>query len=414
MKRVVITGIGAITPLGNSVESYWNALVSGTSGAANIAKFDASKHKTRFACEVKSFDPLTCMEKGEARKYDTFVHYALGAVQEALAHSQLNLDTVDRTMVGVIWGSGNGGFGTFEEQVSEFAKGDGIPRFNPYFIPKTIPNMASGIISIKHGLRGINFTVVSACAASNSAMMDAFNYIRWGKAKVMVTGGSEASVTSAAMGGFCAMKAVSTRNEDPKTASRPFDIDRDGFVMGEGAGALILEEYEHALNRGANIIAEVVGAAMTADAYHLTAPHPEGDGSYTAMKLALQDANLSILDVDYINAHATSTQVGDVSELAAIKRLFGTENQKLKISATKSMTGHLLGGAGAIEGIASVLAIQNGCIPPTINVHNLDPLTEGLSIVCNQALHQDIKVAMSNTFGFGGHNAIVVFKKFEA
>lgn len=413
MKRVVITGIGAITPLGNSVKSYWKGLIEGKSGAATIARFDPSKHKTRFACEVKDFDPLNYVDKGEARKYDTFVHFALAAVQEAITHSGLNLDQIDRTQAGVIWGSGNGGFGTFEEQVTEFAKGDGTPRFNPYFIPKTIPNMASGIISIKHGLKGINFTVVAACSASNAAMMDAFNYIRWGKAKLMITGGSEASITPAAMGGFSAMKAVSTRNEQPEAASRPFDTERDGFVMGEGGAALIFEEYEHALNRGAHIIAEVAGASMTSDAYHLTATHPEGEGAYTAMLLALQDAGLSATDVDYINAHATSTQVGDISELKAIKRLFNADKQP-KTSATKSMTGHLLGGAGAIEAIASLLAIQNGWIPPTINVNTLDPIAHGLDIVCNKAIPHEVNVAMSNTFGFGGHNAIMVFKRLNA
>jgi 3-oxoacyl-[acyl-carrier-protein] synthase II len=413
MRRVVVTGMGAITPLGNNVEAFFDALKNGKSGAAPITRFDTEKFKTRFACEVKGFDPLEYLEKAEVRKYDLFVQYALGAVHQALKQSGIKDSELDYTRAGVIWGSGNGGFTTFEEQVSEFAKSDGTPRFNPYFILKTIPNMASGAISIKHGFKGINYTVITACAASNSAFMDAFNYIRWGKADVIISGGSEAAITPAAIGGFSSIKALSTRNDDPVTASRPFDSQRDGFVLGEGAGALVLEEYEHAIKRGAPIFAELVGAAMTADAYHMSATHPEGEGAYTAMKLALEDAGLQTSDVDYINAHATSTEIGDLSEVNAIHRLFGN-NLNLVVSATKSMTGHLLGGAGAIEAIASIQAIRTGIVPATMGVTELDPaIPKDLNIVTQKAITKDVNIAMSNTFGFGGHNAIVIFKKFE-
>lgn len=413
MKRVVVTGMGAITPLGNNVEAFFDALKNGKSGAAPITRFDTEKFKTRFACEVKGFDPLEYLEKAEVRKYDLFVQYALGAVYQALKQSGIKDSELDYTRAGVIWGSGNGGFTTFEEQVSEFAKSDGTPRFNPYFILKTIPNMASGAISIKHGFKGINYTVITACAASNSAFMDAFNYIRWGKADVIISGGSEAAITPAAIGGFSSIKALSTRNDDPVTASRPFDSQRDGFVLGEGAGALVLEEYEHAVKRGAPILAELVGAAMTADAYHMSATHPEGEGAYTAMKLALEDAGLQTSDIDYINAHATSTEIGDLSEVSAIHRLFGN-NPNLVISATKSMTGHLLGGAGAIEAIASIQAIRKGIVPATMGVTELDTaIPKDLNIITQKAITKDVKIAMSNTFGFGGHNAIVIFKKFE-
>lgn len=413
MKRVVITGMGAVTPLGLNLQDYWTALRSGTSGAAPITRYDTEKFKTKFACELKGFDPLNYMDRGEIKKYDPFSQYAIVAVGEALQHANVNLETADRTQIGVIWGTGQGGFTTFEDQVSEFVRGDGTPRFSPYYIPRTIPNMASGVISIKYGLQGMNFTVITACASSNSAMVDALNYIRWGKIKMVVTGGSEAAITGAAMGGFSVMRALSTRNDDPAGASRPWDVSRDGFVMGEGAGALILEEYEHAKARGANILCEVVGGAMTADAYHLSATHPEGDGAFRAMKLALEDADLTPADVDYINAHATSTPVGDGSELIAIKNLFGEHTAKLHISGTKSQTGHLLGAAGAIEGIASVMAIREGMIPPTINTTVIDPsLPSGLNIVTGQPLAKTVNVAMSNTFGFGGHNGIVVFKKF--
>jgi 3-oxoacyl-[acyl-carrier-protein] synthase II len=414
MKRVVITGMGALTPLGLNLSDYWTALRNGTSGAAPITKYDTEKFKTKFACELKGFDVLNHMERNEAKKYDPFSQYAIVAVGEALDHARVDLETADRTQIGVIWGTGQGGFQTFEDQVSEFVRGDGTPRFNPYYIPRTIPNMASGVVSIKYGLQGMNFTVITACASSNSAMVDALNYIRWGKIKMVVTGGSEAAITGAAMGGFSVMKALSTRNDDPAGASRPWDATRDGFVMGEGAGALIFEEYEHAKARGADILCEVVGGAMTADAYHLSATHPEGDGAYRAMRLALDDAGLTPADVDHINCHATSTPVGDGSELTAIRRLFGDDAGRVLITGTKSQTGHLLGAAGAVEGIASVMAIREGVVPPTINTAAVDPnLPQGLDIVLGQPRKADIRVAMSNTFGFGGHNGIVVFKRFD-
>jgi 3-oxoacyl-[acyl-carrier-protein] synthase II len=414
MKRVVITGMGALTPIGNNVAEYWQSLTKGTSGAALITKFDPTHFKTKFACELKNFNAADHLDRNEIRKNDSFVQYALIAAEEAIKNAQINLDQIDRRQMGVIWASGNGGFTTFEEQVTEFATGDGVPRYNPFFIPKTLANMASGMISIKFGLRGMNFTTVSACAASNTAIMDAFNYIRWGKAKVFVTGGSEAAIAKAGIGSFGSMKALSTRNDNPATASRPFDKERDGFVMGEGAGALILEEYEHAVNRGATIIAEVAGTAMTADAYHMSATHPEGEGAKHAMQLALEEAGLSASDVDYINAHATSTPVGDLSEIQAIRNLFKEDSPNVMISSTKSMTGHLLGAAGAIEAIACILSIKHGVIPPTINTTDLDraiPADE-INIVLNNAVEKDVNVAMSNNFGFGGHNAIAIFKKF--
>lgn len=412
MRRVVITGMGAITPIGNNVDTFYKALINGESGADNITRFDAEKFKTRFACEVKNFDPLEYIEKSEVRKQDLFVQYSLAAVQQAITQSGLKeADGTDFTRVGVIWGNGNGGFSSFEQQVTEFSQGDGTPRFNPFFILKTIPNMASGLIAMKHGLKGINYTVVTACAASNSALMDAFNYIRWGKADAIISGGAESAISPAAIGGFSAMKALSTRNDDPKTASRPFDSERDGFVLGEGSAALVLEEYEHAIKRGAPILAEIVGAAMTSDAYHMSATHPEGEGAYTAMKLALEDANLQPDDIDYINAHATSTGVGDISEMKAIGKLFNNKKQPV-ISATKSMTGHLLGGAGAIEAVAAVETIRNGIIPATMGTEKIDEsIPQGLNILTHKALQQEVNVVMSNTFGFGGHNAIVVFKK---
>ncbi len=414
MNRVVITGLGALTPIGNDVKSYWDGLLTGKSGAAPITKFDASLFKTRFACELKDFDASDHMDRPEIRKYDPFVQYALVAVKEAVENAGINADIADPYRIGVIWGSGNGGFTTFEEQVSEFALGDGTPRFNPYFIPKVIPNMASGIIAMKHGFKGINFTTVSACAASNTALMDAFNYIRMGKADIIVSGGSEAPISKTGVGGFSAMKALSTRNDEPSAASRPFDKNRDGFVMGEGAGALVLESYEHAVNRGATIYAEVIGSSMTADAYHLSATHPEGEGAYMAMRYAMEEAGIRPEDVDYINTHATSTPVGDVSEVKALARMFSAEASPL-ISATKSMTGHLLGAAGAVEAIASVLAIQNGMVPPTINCEELDEaIPSWMNIVQNKARHHSVNIAMSNTFGFGGHNAIMIFRKFDA
>lgn len=408
MKRVVITGLGAITPIGNQVKAFWENLLAGKSGAATITKFDASKFRTQFACEIKDYDPTQYLDKNDLRKTDPFTQYALIAAQQAVDDAGIDFASMNPFDTGVIWGSGQGGMQTFEEQVKEYTLGNYQPRFNPFFVPKLIANMASGMISIRFGLMGINYTTVSACSTSNTAIMDALNYIRWGKAKVIITGGSEAPITEASVGGFCAMKAMSQRNDDPATASRPFDTGRDGFVMGEGAGALVLEEYEHAVARGAHIYAEVAGAAMTADAYHMTATHPEGIGAYEAMKRALEDGGLNPSEVDYLNAHATSTPVGDLSEIAAITKLLGPS---VAISATKSMTGHLLGAAGAIEAIASILSIRHGVIPPTINTQQLDPaLPADLNIVLGTAVEKKVKVAMSNTFGFGGHNGIVVFK----
>jgi 3-oxoacyl-[acyl-carrier-protein] synthase II len=412
MKRVVITGMGAVSPVGNNVAEFWDSLVAGKSGAAAITHFDASRFRTRFANELKGFDATALLDKSEVRKTDPFTQYALVAAGQAISDSGLDFGRMDPFDTGVIWGSGQGGMQTFEEQVTAYVSDDFNPRFSPYFVPKLITNMASGMISIKYGLMGINYTTVSACATSNTAIMDALTYIRMGKAKVIVTGGSEAPVTPASIGGFCAMKAMSVRNDDPSSASRPFDTDRDGFVMGEGAGALVLEEYEHARARGARIYAEVAGAAMTADAYHMTATHPEGLGAFRAMQSALEDAGLDKGAVDYLNAHATSTPVGDLSEIAAIGKLFGDAPSHLHISATKSMTGHLLGAAGAVEAIASVMSIQKGVIPPTINTQHLDAaIPSGLRIVLGNAIEKNVKVAMSNTFGFGGHNGIVVFRK---
>lgn len=414
LKRAVITGLGALTPIGNNVTDFWNNLVAGKSGAARITKFNPDPFRTQFACELKDYDPAKLLDRNDIRKTDPFTQYALIAAQQAVTDSGLDFSKMDPFDSGVIWGSGQGGMLTFEEQVKEYTVGNYVPRFNPFFVPKLIANMASGMISIRFGLMGINYTTVSACSTSNTAIMDALNYIRLGKAKVIITGGSEAPITEASVGGFCAMKAMSTRNDDPATASRPFDTERDGFVMGEGAAALVLEEYEHAVARGAHIYAEVAGAAMTADAYHMTATHPEGLGALQAMKRALEDAALTPQDVDYLNAHATSTPVGDLSELAAIRSLFGEAPKHLSISATKSMTGHLLGAAGAIEAIASVLSINNGIIPPTINTTNPDPaIPAGLQIVLGDAVQKKVSVAMSNTFGFGGHNGIVVFREVK-
>lgn len=413
MKRVVVTGIGAITPIGNNIDTFWEGLKNGANGAGPITKFDCTHFKTRFACELKDFDPTSYLDRNEIRKNDSYVVYALTASSQALEHAHIDLDTIDKERTGVIWATGVGGFETFEEQMMDFAHRNGVPRFNPYFIPKTIPNMASGIIAIKFGFMGLNQTVTSACAASNNAIMDAFNYIRLGKADIIVTGGSEAAITNAAVGGFSAMKALSTKNETPEKASRPFDADRDGFVMGEGAGALILEEYEHAVARGATILCEVKGAASTADAYHLSATHPEGLGARNAMKLALEEAELSIADIDYINAHATSTPVGDISELKAIKAIQDNTPTNLKVSSTKSMTGHLLGAAGAVEAIAGILAMKHNTVPPTINVEYLDEEAKGLDVVINTAVEKNINYVMSNTFGFGGHNTIVIFGRHK-
>ncbi|HCM75192.1 MAG TPA: beta-ketoacyl-[acyl-carrier-protein] synthase II [Cytophagales bacterium] len=411
-KRVVVTGLGAITPLGNNINDFWNNLIVGQSGAAPIQKFDTSKFKVRFACEVKGFDPLNHFEKSEIRKMDLFSQYALAATDEAINDSKLNLEAIDKTRVGVIWGTGNGGFSTFQQEMMEFGRGDGTPRINPYFIPKVIVDIASGWISMKYGFMGLNFTTVSACATSTTAIIDAMNYIRWGKANIIITGGSEAAMNEAGIGGFSAMKALSTRNDDPTHASRPFDITRDGFVMGEGAGALVLEEYEHAMKRGAKIYAEVAGGGMSADAYHLTATHPEGKGAMLGMQWALEDAHLKPSDVDYLNPHATSTPLGDMSEMKAVVKVFGEHPDHMHISATKSAIGHLLGAAGAAEAIICIKAIETGWIPPTINTQQIDPeMPQGLQVVMGTKMKKDINVAMSNTFGFGGHNATVVMKK---
>ena len=411
-RRVVVTGLGALTPLGNSVPEFWKNLTDGKSGAAPITKFDTTKFKVKFACEVKNYDPLDHFEKGEIRKMDPFSQYALVSTAEAIKDAGLDLDQIDKTRVGVIWGSGNGGFYTFQQEIMEYAKGDGTPRINPYFIPKVIVDIASGWIAIKYGFMGVNFATVSACATSTTAIIDAMNYIRWNKADIIVTGGSEAAVNEAGIGGFASMKALSTRNDDPQAASRPFDVDRDGFVMGEGAGALILEEYEHAIRRGAKIYAEVAGGGMSADAYHLTATHPHGLGAALGMKWALEDANVQLGEIDYLNPHATSTPLGDVSEMKAVVSFFGEQPDHLHISATKSATGHLLGAAGAAEAIICIKAIDEGIIPPTINTKNIDPgMPTGLNIVLGQKFRKEVKIALSNTFGFGGHNASAVFKK---
>ncbi|MBS1507393.1 MAG: beta-ketoacyl-ACP synthase II [Bacteroidetes bacterium] len=413
-KRVVVTGMGALTPIGNSVAEYWANLVEGKSGAAPITHFDASKFKTRFACEIKGFDFNAYFDRPELRKMDKFTQYAMVAADEAIKDALLYLEKINKRRVGVIWGSGNGGFQTFQEQVSEFAKGDGTPRFNPFFIPKVIADIASGWISIKYGFMGPNFTTISACATSTTAIIDAFNYIRWGKANIIITGGSEAAINEAGIGGFNASKALSQFNENPLIASRPFDKDRDGFVMGEGAGALVLEEYEHAKARGAKIYAEVAGGGMSADAYHLTGTHPEGEGALLGMQEALDDAGMKPSDIDYLNAHATSTPLGDISETKAMVRLFGENPVHLNVSATKSATGHLLGAAGAVEAIASIMAVKENIIPPTINTQHVDEAIYGsLNFTLGKKVSKPVNAAMSNTFGFGGHNATAIFKKFR-
>ncbi len=411
MKRVVITGLGTINPLGNDVDSFWKNAISGTSSAGIITRFDASKFRTQIACEIKNFEPQKYLDRNEIKRSDLFTQYALYTASQALEDSGLDISKLDPFDIGVIWGVGQGGMETFESEVENYVKGDYIPRFSPFFVPKLIVNMASGMISMKFGLQGINYTTVSACATSNTAMMDAFNYIRLGKAKVFVTGGSEAPITAASIGGFSSMKAMSVRNDYPLTASRPFDRDRDGFVMGEGSGALILEEYEHAKQRGAKIYAELVGASMTADAYHMTSPHPEGLGASKAMQLALEEAKLNVSELDYLNLHATSTPVGDIAELHAVNKTFkGSSN--LWVSSSKSMTGHLLGAAGAIEAILAIKSINENIIPPTINIQNLDEgIPEGIQIVMNQPKQKTIKTAMSNAFGFGGHNSTVIFRE---
>ncbi|MDA7768282.1 beta-ketoacyl-ACP synthase II [Flavobacteriales bacterium] len=411
-RRVVVTGLGALTPIGNNVSDFWNNLLKGTSGAGPITRFDATHFKTRFACEVKDFDPTEFLDRKEARKLDMYAIYAMVAVSEAMEDASFDLEKLNLDRAGVIWGSGIGGLDTFLKECGDFATGSGVPRFNPFFIPKMIADIAAGHISIKYGFRGPNYATVSACASSTHALIDAFNYIKWGKADVFISGGSEASINEAGVGGFNAMHALSTRNESPKTASRPFDKERDGFVLGEGAGAIILEEYEHAKARGAKIYAEVVGGAMTADAHHITAPHPEGIGAMNVMRLAIEDAGLTPEDIDYINVHGTSTPLGDIAEVKAIKGVFGEYAPKLNISSTKSMTGHLLGAAGAVETIASILAVKNNIVPPTINHSTEDPeIDSTLNLTLNKAQEREVNTAISNTFGFGGHNACVMVKK---
>ena len=412
LRRVVITGLGALTPLGNTVQEYWDGLSKGVSGAAPITKFNAEKFKTKFACEVKNFDSSEFIDRKEARKMDLFTQYGMVVAQQAVEDSGMILENLNLDRVGVIWGSGIGGLTTFQHEVRDFTNGDGTPRFNPFFIPKMIADICPGLISMKYNLRGPNFTTVSACASSTNALIDAFNYIRLDKADIIVSGGSEAAVTEAGVGGFNAMKALSERNENPETASRPFDKTRDGFVLGEGAGALIVEEYEHAKARGAKIYAELIGGGMTADAYHMTAPHPEGHGIIKVMEIALKEAGIAKEEVDYINVHGTSTPLGDVGESRAIQEVFGEHAYKLNISSTKSMTGHLLGAAGAIEAIASIMAMQHNLVPPTIN-HEVadDAIDPRLNLTLNKAQDREVKVAISNTFGFGGHNCSVIFRK---
>ena len=412
LKRVVVTGMGALTPIGNNLEAYWEGLRTGKSGSAPITYFDTEKFKTKFACELKGYDPNDFFDRKEARKLDRFAQYALVSSDEAIADSGIDLNVVDKFRVGVVWGAGIGGLETFQNEVIGYAEGDGTPRFNPFFIPKMIADIAPGNISIKHGFMGPNYTTVSACASSANAMIDALNYIRHGHCDVIVTGGSEAAVTIAGMGGFNAMHALSTRNESPETASRPFDATRDGFVLGEGGGALILEEYEHAKARGAKIYAEVLGGGLSSDAYHMTAPHPEGIGVIKVMENCLMNAGLKPEDVDAINTHGTSTPLGDVAELKAISKVFGDHAKDININSTKSMTGHLLGAAGAIEAIASILAMEHNLVPPTINHSVVDEqIDPSLNLTLNKAQEREVKVAMSNTFGFGGHNACVLFKK---
>jgi 3-oxoacyl-[acyl-carrier-protein] synthase II len=413
LKRVVVTGLGALTPLGNNLQDTWEAMINGVSGAAPIQNFDCSNFKTQFACELKNFDPLKYFDRKEARKYDPCAQYGIIAADMAVADSGLNLETVNLERVGVIWGSGIGGLKTFSDEVGDFAK-SGIPRFNPFFIPKMIADITAGHISIKYGFMGPNYTTVSACASAANAMADAFNYIRLGKAEAFVTGGSEAAIYEAGVGGFNAMHAISTRNDNPKVASRPFDNQRDGFVMGEGGVALIFEEYEHAIARGAKIYAEVVGAGLSGDAYHMTAPHPEGKGAAKAMRDAISDAGIQLTEIDHINTHGTSTPVGDDAEPKAIETVFGEHAKNIYVNSTKSMTGHLLGAAGAIEAMATILALKEGIIPPTINFEEKDPKInyDAINFVFNKAVKADIKYALSNTFGFGGHNASIIFKKY--
>ena len=413
LRRVVVTGLGALTPIGNDVESYWNGLVSGKSGADHITYFDTSKFKTQFACELKGYDPLNHFDRKESRKLDKFAQYAIVCSDEAIKNANLNLDSIDKNRVGVIWGSGIGGLETFQVEATNYALGDGTPRYNPFFIPKIIPDIAPGVISIRHGFKGPNFATVSACASSANALIDSLNYIRLGYSDIIVSGGSEAGIIKSGIGGFNAVRALSTRNDDPKTASRPFDLDRDGFVLGEGGGCIILEEYEHAKSRGAKIYAEVCGAGLSADAYHMTAPHPDGEGAISVMNNCIKDSGLSYKDIDLVNMHGTSTGLGDKAEAKAVKAVFKDHAYNLNINSTKSMTGHLLGAAGAVEVISCILAINNNMVPPTINHFNDDPeIDNKLNFTFNTAQKKEVKVAMSNTFGFGGHNACVLLKEF--
>jgi 3-oxoacyl-[acyl-carrier-protein] synthase II len=413
-RRVVVTGAGAITPIGNNVEDFWNNLLVGKSGAGPITRFDSSKFKTHFACEVKGYDPKKYFAAKEIRKMDLFTQFAMIASTQAVEDAAINNNNINKRRVGVIWGSGNGGFLTFQEQVAEFIKGDGTPRFSPFFIPKVIPDIASGWISIKYGFMGPNFITVSACATSTTSIVEAMNHIRWNKADIIVAGGSEAAINESGIGGFGALKALSTRNDDPSTASRPFDVTRDGFVMGEGGVALVLEEYEHAKARGAKIYGEVAGGGMSADAYHLTSTHPEGEGAFLGMQAALEDASLTPADVDYLNVHATSTTLGDESEIKAVLKLFGDDPKHLHISATKSATGHLLGGAGAIEALICLLTVKNDVIPATINTKQVDPaMPSSINLTLGKSISKKVDVALSNTFGFGGHNASLIVKKFK-
>jgi len=413
LRRVVVTGLGALTPLGNTAPEYWSGLVNGVSGAGPITHFDSSKFKTQFACEVKNFDALNFFDRKEIRKFDPFTLYGMICADEAVKDAGLDSDKLDPDRIGVIWASGIGGMTTIFDEISGFAAGDGTPRFSPLMIPKMIADIAAGQISIRYGFRGPNFATVSACASSANALIDAYNYIRLGMADAFVTGGSEAAINVAGVGGFNAMHAISTRNDDPKTASRPFDKDRDGFVIGEGGGALIFEDMDHALARGAKIYAEVAGAGLSADAYHITAPHPEGLGAMNAMRSALRDAGMTSDDIDHVNTHGTSTPLGDIAETTALAKLFGEHSSKVYVNSTKSMTGHLLGAAGAVEAMASIFAIQHDIIPPTINHFTDDPeVDQSLTYVFNKAIHTTVNTALSNTFGFGGHNATLIFKKF--
>jgi 3-oxoacyl-[acyl-carrier-protein] synthase II len=413
LKRVVVTGLGALTPIGNTVEEYWNGLRNGVSGAANITRFDASQFKTKFACEVKNFEVTDFIPRQDARKMDLFTQFGVVIADQAIADSGiLNDESINKDKIGVIWGSGIGGLKTFEDEVIEYARGTGIPRFNPFFIPKMIADSVSGQISIKNGFRGPNYVTVSACSSANNAIIDAFNYIRLGRMKICISGGSEASITQAGLGGFNALKALSERNDDPKTASRPYDRDREGFVLGEGGAGIVFEEYEHAKARGAKIYCELIGGGFSSDAYHITAPHPEGYGAYLSMKDALEDAKIEPSEIDYINTHGTSTPLGDPQEIKAIEQLFGEHSYKMSISSTKSMTGHLLGGAGAVESVAAILAIEHQIVPPTINLFNRDEVIDSrIDLTPNVAKARKIDVALSNCFGFGGHNATLIFRK---